>query len=144
MAFSHGSIVRGVRLLLIRCPSNVCDCHPSSDFTEVWVPVQTVPEQLRWVLTSVCFVNCQVFRLCPKNYQYFYYLDLWWCWIFFYVYYSFSVCSFLIYFVHKLFFSFVWLPFWVSGKNFDYHMQIKFFQFIFCFSNFCSKKIPCL
>ena len=132
MAFSHGSIVRGVWLLLICCLSNVCDCHPSSDFTEVWVP-----EQLRWVLTFVLLRYLPSFQIMSKELWVFLLFGFLIMLNFFYVYYSFSVCSFLICFSH------------LYDCLFEFHEKLwlsyankKIFQFMFSFSNFSTKKSP--
>ena len=76
-----------------------------------------VPEQLRWVLTFVLLRYLPSFQIMSKELWVFLLFGFLIMLNFFYVYYSFSVCSFLICFVHKLFFSFVWLPFWVSWKT---------------------------
>lgn len=142
MAFSHGSLVRGVWLLLIRCLSNGCDCHPLSDFTEVWVPAQSVPEQLRWVLTSVLLRYLPSFQIISKG-----------------------LSVFLLYgFVIVLNFFLFITPFLcvlfssVLSTNcfsrlydclFEFHERTltsigkeKIFQFIFSFSNFSTKNSP--
>lgn len=142
MAFSHGSIVRGVWLLLIHCLSNGYDCHPLSDFTEVWVSVQSVPEQLRWVLTSVLLRYLPSFQILSKG-----------------------LSVFLLYgFVIVLNFFLFITPFLcvlfssVLSTNcfsrlydclFEFHERTltiigkeKIFQFFFSFSNFSTKNSP--
>lgn len=94
-----------------------------------------VPEQLRWVLTSVLLHYLPSFQIMSKELLFGFVIML----NFFYVYYSFSVCSFLICFVHKLFFSFVWLPFEFHEKLWLSYANKKIFQFMFSFSNFSTK-----